>query len=162
MGIIQADWKRIDIDIKWTAPEPINEVIAGDHDVNTYLYKIVGLHNGNYKLYYIGKCIKQNFSKRIFQKDHKLKQLTLKEGHKNHKIMVSMGQLSEDQKHKPAEVGDVESLLIHAHAHEEYPDLINKQCVLSHSVTKNYRIVNKGFRKEKMYKVVAYGLFMTK
>jgi len=156
----QADWKRIDVVITWDKPITIDEARLIEDEKDTYLYKIVGRHNENYKLFYIGKCIEQKFTTRIFQKDHRLKQQEFKEAHKKHKLMVCMGRLKEDKKHKPTEISNVESLLIFAHSSDVYPYMKNKQCSLSHSVIKNYRIINKGWLKDNMYKTVSYGLFM--
>jgi len=74
--------------------------------------------------------------------------------------MVSFGNLTEEQKLKPTELSNVESLLIYSHTHDDFSYIKNKQCSLSHNVIKNYRITNKGWLEEGMYKVVAYGLFV--
>jgi hypothetical protein len=161
MSTQQASWKRIDVTVTWTKPMTIEEAKIIEDENNTFLYKIVGRHNENYKLFYIGKCIRQKFSTRIFQKDHKLKQAEFKNKHKRHKLLVSLGNLSDEDKHKPTEISNVESLLIFAHSHDGYPCMKNIQCSLTHNVIKNYRIINNGWRKDKMYKVVAYGLHMT-
>ena len=161
MSTNQATWKRIDIIIKWSPPISFEEAKIVENENNTFLYKIIGRYNETYKLFYIGKCVKQKFSTRIFQKDHRLKQASFKDEHKKHRFMVSLGRLTENEKHKPAEISNVESLLIFAHSHNGYPEMKNIQCTLTHSVIKNYRITNNGWRKDKMYKIVAYGLHMT-
>jgi hypothetical protein len=160
MTFYQADWKRIDVVITWDTPITIEDAITIEDENDTYLYKIIGRYNESYKLFYIGKCVEQKFTTRIFQKDHQIKQAAFKEAHKKHKLMVSMGRLKEEKKHKPTEISNVESLLIFAHSHDGYPYIKNKQCSLSHNVIKNYKITNRGWRKDKMYQTVAYGLFM--
>ncbi|RFZ91224.1 hypothetical protein D0C36_20015 [Mucilaginibacter conchicola] len=158
----QFEHKRIDVAIKWQKPVSLEEVseIEADKCKDTYFYKIIGRHNNNFKLFYIGKCIEQYVTTRIFQKDHLIKQADFKEAHKKHKLLVSFGNLSEEQKLKPTELSNVESLLIYSHTHDDFSYIKNKQCSLSHNVIKNYRIINSGWREEGMYKIVAYGLFV--
>lgn len=156
----QFEHKRIDVTIQWDKPISIEEVkqLQQEKCKNTYFYKIVGRHNNNYKLFYIGKCIRQYVTVRIFQKDHIKKQAEFKEMHKKHKLMVSLGNLDGD--YSDTELGNIESLLIYSHTNDDFSFIKNKQCSLTHNVIKNYRIENKGWRAEKMYRTVAYGLFV--
>lgn len=118
----------------------------------------MGRHNNNYKLFYIGKCIRQYVTVRIFQKDHIKKQAEFKEMHKKHKLMVSLGNL--DGEYSDTELSNIESLLIYSHTNDDFSFIKNKQCSLTHNVIKNYRIENKGWCAEQMYRTVAYGLFV--
>jgi len=156
----QFEHKRIDVVIKWQKPISIEEVrvLQQEKCKDTYFYKIVGRHNNKYKLFYIGKCIRQYVTTRIFQKDHISKQAEFKSMHKKHKLMVSQGNL--EASYTDTELSNIESLLIYSHTNDDYSYIKNKQCSLSHNVIKNYRIENKGWVGENMYRTVAYGLFV--
>jgi hypothetical protein len=159
MKWIQADYGRIDIDVKWSKAVALAEAYKSKENGN--LYKLIGLsRDGNYQLVYFGRCIKQKFTKRIFQRDHLSKQADFLAKNKKMKLLVCLGNITEEKKRKPKMISDIESLLIHSHSDERFPYLVNKQCTLSHNVIKNYLITNKGWRKEKSYKAVGYGLFM--
>ena len=157
----QFEDNRIDVVIKWEKPITIEEVrhLQEEKCKDTYFYKIVGRHSNNFKLFYIGKCVEQFVTTRIFQKDHIQKQASFKDAHKKHKLMVSLGNLS-NQELTPTQLSNVESLLIYSHTHDDFSYIKNKQCSLTHNVIKNYRITNRGFRQEGMYQTVAYGLFV--
>lgn len=156
----QFDDNRTDVTIIWQKPITIEEVrfLEKDKCKDTYFYKIVGLYNGNHKLFYIGKCYEQYITTRIFQPDHIRKQADFKLAHKKHRLLVSLGDLSGDN-YTSTQISNIESLLIYSHSNEDFTHIKNKQCSLSHSVIKNYRITNKGWRADKMYSIVAYGLF---
>ena len=157
----QFEDKRIDVSIKWEKPLSIEEVkYLKDTCQNTYYYKIVGKYNTNYKLFYIGKCVEQFVTTRIFQKDHLKKRADFQEAYKKHKLMVSLGNLSDSHNLKKDELGNVESLLIYSHTTPDFPHMKNKQCRLNHNVIKNYQIRSKGWLEDHMYRVVAYGLFV--
>jgi hypothetical protein len=160
----QFEDKRIDITIKWGPPITIDEArdLTEDLCEDTYFYKIVGRHGERYKLFYIGKCVKQYFTRRIFQRDHLSKRAGFKADYKKHKIMVSLGNIVDRKNVKDEErdVDNVERLLIYSHTNTDFPDIGNKQCKINHNVTTNYRIVNRGWRKDNMYQTVAYGLFV--
>ena len=158
----QFEDKRIDLTIKWKKPITLEEVknLQEEKCNDTYFYKIVGRYNESYKLFYIGKCINQYITTRIFQKDHLEKQATFKEAHKRHTLLVSLGNLTESHNLNNDELGNVESLLIYSHTHEDFSYIKNKQCSLNHNVIRNYRITNIGWREEGMYNIVAYGLFV--
>lgn len=162
MSLTQFEYKRINAIIKWSKPMTFDEIkeLEDDKCKDTYFYKIVGRHSGKYKLFYIGKCVEQYVTTRIFQKDHLVKQASFKEAHKKHTLLVSLGNISEEQKHKPQELSNIESLLIYAHTHDGFSHIKNKQCSLSHNAIRNYQITNKGWREEGMYQTVAYGLFV--
>jgi hypothetical protein len=157
----QFEHKRKDITIVWQKPISIDEVkqLQENKCKNTYFYKIVGHYNSVYKLFYIGKCYKQYITTRIFQKDHIQKQANFKKDHKKHELMVSLGNLA-DEDYTSMQISNVESLLIYSHTHDDFSDIKNKQCRLNHNVIENYRIINKGWREENMYQIVAYGLFV--
>ena len=158
----QFEDKRIDVTIKWERPIAIEEVklLQEEKCKNTYYYKIVGLYNGSFKLFYIGKCVNQYITTRIFQNDHLKKQASFKDSYKKHKLMVSLGNLTDSHNLKADELGNVENLLIYSHTHNDFPHMQNKQCRLNHNVIKNYKVINKGWREDNMYRTVAYGLFV--
>lgn len=149
--------------INWSEPKTLEEVKVMDDDssYNAYFYKIVGVFNNKFKLFYIGKCFKQYVTKRLFQPDHIRKQAEFKEKYKKHRLLISLGNI-EYKKHKPVEIDNVERLLIYSHSHDDFSFIKNKQCSISHKVIKNYRIENKGWLGEGMYRKVAYGLFFEK
>jgi hypothetical protein len=158
----QFEDKRTDISINWKKPITIEEVrfLQEEKCQDTYFYKIVGHYNGSYKLFYIGKCINQYITTRIFQKDHIEKQSKFKLDHKKHTLMVSLGNLTKGDDYTDSQLGNVENLLIYSHAHEDFSYMKNVQCRLNHNVIENYRITNRGWRDEGMYQAVAYGLFV--
>jgi hypothetical protein len=158
----QFEDKRIDVTITWKKPIDIDEVryLEEEKCKDTYFYKIVGCYRENYKLFYIGKCVDQFITTRIFQRDHLDKQADFKDSHKRHALMVSLGNLSETHNLKNDELANVESLLIYSHTHNDFSYMKNKQCKLNHNVIKNYKIVNKGWRQEGMYQIISYGLFV--
>jgi len=158
----QFEDKRTDITITWKKPITIDQLkfLEKEKCQDTYFYKIVGHCNGNCKLFYIGKCLNQYLTTRIFQKDHIEKQSRFKLEHKKHTLLVSFGNLDNGDDYKDSQLTDVESLLIYSHTHEDFAFMKNIQCRLNHKVISNYRITNKGWRDEGMYQTVAYGLFV--
>jgi len=158
----QFEHKRTDITINWKKPITIDEVkyLQEQKCQDTYFYKIVGRYNESYKLFYIGKCIDQYITTRIFQKDHIQKQSQFKLDHKKHTLLISLGNLEDGEDYTKEQLSNVESLLIYSHTHDDFSYMKNVQCRLNHNVIENYRITNKGWRGEGMYHTVAYGLFV--
>jgi hypothetical protein len=160
----QFEDKRIDVTIKWEKPISIEQLkaLTNNDCEQTYFYKIVGRHGDQYKLFYIGKSVRQYFTKRIFQRDHLNKRADFQVDYKKHKIMFSLGNVIEKShlKDETDDIGNIERLLIYSHTNPSFKYMKNKQCKLNHNVIKNYRINNKGWRKDNMYQIVAYGLFV--
>jgi hypothetical protein len=152
------------ITIKWNKPVPYEEILEQDYEEqeDLYFYKIIAqFGNKEPKLIYIGKAYKQHVRTRLRNKDHKIKRKTVQEQYKRHIIYVSTGKVIEHNSSlKSSYVDKVESLLIFAHAHNDFPHLLNSMSVWNHNIKKAHHIINKGYLKDGMEKEIALGVFV--
>lgn len=151
------DGKCTHLLIKWSKPYTLEEIRSKKADCScTCFYKIIGVYGHRFKLFYIGKCIRQYLTTRIFQPDHLAKQASFTQAHKRHKLLVSLGDVEDFEEYSDTELDNIERLLIYSHSNEDFSYIKNKQCTLSHRVIRNYHIINSGWRKEGMYKSIGY------
>ena len=152
------------ITIKWNKPIPYDEVLEQDFEEqeDVYFYKIIARFGSKEpKLTYIGKAYKQHVRTRLRNEDHKIKRKTIQNKHERHTLYVSTGEVVEHNSTlKSSYVDKVESLLIFAHAHRDFPHLINSKSVWNHNIKKAHHIINKGYLKDRMEKEIALGVFV--
>lgn len=150
----------IKITIHWSKPELYESIIDSDDDY-AYLYMITGQYglNSQEKIFYIGKAVKQNISKRLNQRDHRARYKELREKNRNHKIYVRFGLIEfHEGKSSDKQIDEIESILIYAMPLEH---TINNKSLYSHNITRQYIIKNRGyhFSKVPLSKKIALGIF---
>jgi hypothetical protein len=151
-----------DVKIRWSKPCLLADIKADKacQDSNR-LYKLIGEYNGSFKLFYIGKSETRCVWKRLLDADHKRKQDEIKNAHKHHRLMVSVGTITPEP--TSISLGEIEKLLIYAHGgNPDFKRCINKMTVYNHNVLVNYSIENLGFKQDGMYREVGLGMYYRK
>ncbi len=150
------------VQIRWTKPCLLSEIKSNKScQNNNSLYKLIGEYNGHFKLFYIGKSETRSVWKRLCDADHKRKQAEIQNAHKHHRLMVSVGILSNQL--TGVGLNEVEKLLIYAHGgNSDFKRFINKSSVYNHNVVGNYSIKNLGFKQDGMYREVGLGMYYRK
>lgn len=156
------DWQNV-VTINWQNLERYDDFLqkSAEEQGKGFFYKIVAKRGENYRLLYIGMVYHQWVTDRLGQHGEKI--ANLKEKHKGYSINVSMGNLDEisRKKIKKEYIKEIESLLIYSHSDlNHFPHLENKMNLYSHSVSRPYKIVNKG--TDLMHKTVIWDMFIEK
>jgi len=153
------------VNIKWHNPvklaltwDEYNKIDQSD----IFFYKIIKKRGEQYKLLYIGMSEKQLIHKRLFNKDHKIKQQILKEENNKWVLYSCLGELVQTNDENDSfnwskkNIHLIENMLIITHS--DFENLTNKKNIRWFS--SNYawiKIKNTGFLKDGMYKTVTYG-----
>ena len=148
-----------EVGVKWSRPKLYANALDTDADelYDAFFYKIIGKYNGSYHLLYIGKTYDQFVTDRLQNKDHQKKRAAIQKKYSRHELLVSFGFVSSEEKRNRRLIDEVESLLIYTHS--DHTKLQNKNKIWSHKITRDYKIINSGFRKDEMVKEIALGLF---
>jgi hypothetical protein len=152
------------IEIKWHKPILLQDSkmhLIGLDQTNIFLYKIVAKRGDQYKLIYIGMTEKQWIEKRLYNKDHQVKQQFMKEANNGWRLHVSVGEFVKDDEFlvdfswAKRNIKIIEKLLIIIHS--EFKSLHNKKEISWFSTGTWLEIKNKGFLKDGMCKLICYG-----
>lgn len=147
------------VNINWSRPRLYDNALNSEIKEidNIFFYKIIARYNGKYKLLYIGKAYRQYVTSRLLNLDHKGKRERLNEKYKRHDLLISFGAVNTNKKRNHRLIDEVESLLIYTHC--DINTLINDKNKWSHNITRDYHIINSGFRRDGMVKEIGLGLF---
>jgi hypothetical protein len=151
-----------EVTINWSQPFDLDSLQAkkvANHEKG-YFYKLLGKRNYKFELFYIGQTQSQYVSQRLINGDHKIKQEKFRKDHPKHRLYVSIGRIESPNNIKETLVNNVERLLIYSSFNNDHRYFKNKSNTLTHKAIKSYRIINKGFKQDKMSKEIAYGLFL--